>query len=118
MNYLELQALRHIFLLSIEEAASHIAKDNDPAAWKKRELGQEEISEKIIHRFEELLIQRQHHMNAIIDKINLRIGNNTMKYFPTFEEFKQARPGEDLLAWKTYQSVAAELYSRGLERLC
>lgn len=118
MNHLELQALRHIFFLSIEEAAEYIARDSDVAAWKQKESGDAKIGEAIISRFDTLLIQRKHHMNAIIDKINSRIGNNTMKYFSSFEEFQHTWPDGDLLAWKTYQSVAAELYSRGLERLC
>jgi len=118
MNHLELQALRHIFFLSLEEAANYIANDNDVAAWQRKESGTEPVSEAITHHFDALLLQQQHHMNAIIDKINSRIGNNTMKYFSDFDEFQRACPGGDRLAWNTYQSVAAELYSRGLERLC
>ncbi|MFS2223180.1 DUF1870 family protein [Pantoea sp. B65] len=118
MNHLELQALRHIFFLSIEEAAQYLATDDDVSRWLRYEQGEEEITPLIIAKLSELLAQRKSRMNAIINKINSRIGNNTMKYFPSFEEFTRTYPDGDFLAWKTYQSVAAELYSRGLERLC
>lgn len=62
--------------------------------------------------------QRKKHLHAIIEKINNRIGNNTMRFFPDLTAFQQVYPDGNFIDWKIYQSVAAELYAHDLERLC
>ncbi len=57
-------------------------------------------------------------INAIVDKINNRIGNNTMRYFPDLSSFQSIYTEGDFIEWKIYQSVAAELFAHDLERLC
>ncbi|MFS6889167.1 DUF1870 family protein, partial [Escherichia coli] len=62
--------------------------------------------------------QRKKHLHAIIEKINNRIGNNTMRFFPDLTAFQRVYPDGNFIDWKIYQSVAAELYAHDLERLC
>ena len=65
-----------------------------------------------------IIQQRKKHLHAIIEKINNRIGNNTMRFFPDLTAFQQVYPDGNFIDWKIYQSVAAELYAHDLERLC
>lgn len=118
MNHLELQALRQLFFMSVEDAATHIAGDNNVTKWQQWEQGEREIP----HFVSEILLtmntKRRERLNAIIDKINHRIGNNTMRFFPDYRVFQEIYPEEGYLEWKIYQSAAAELYSHNLEQLC
>ena len=88
MNALELQAIRHIFAMTVEESAKYIARDNNVAAWQQWEKGEREIPEDIIRICSEMKARRKLRINAIIDKINNRIGNNTMRFFPDFISFQ------------------------------
>ncbi|CRY54105.1 Domain of uncharacterised function (DUF1870) [Yersinia intermedia] len=123
MNYLELQALRQLFFMSIEESAQFILGDNieeikKVQMWQQWENGEQEIPVAVIETLTSMNEKRRKRINAIIDKINNRIGNNTMRFFPDYEAFRSIYPDGDFLEWKIYQSVAAELYSHDLERLC
>lgn len=118
MNNLELQALRYLFFLSVKESATWISGDSDTEKWSQWESGEKEIPEDIIVKMEALRLIRKERIAAIVHKINDRIGNNTMRYFTSFEDFLQVYPSGDFLQWKLYQSAAAELFSRNLERLC
>ncbi|CNH45235.1 Domain of uncharacterised function (DUF1870) [Yersinia massiliensis] len=123
MNYLELQALRQLFFMSIEESAQFILGDNieeikKVKMWQQWENGEQEIPVVVIETLTSMNEKRRKRINAIIDKINNRIGNNTMRFFPDYDAFRSIYPDGDFLEWKIYQSVAAELYSHDLERLC
>ncbi|EBS7634964.1 DUF1870 family protein [Salmonella enterica] len=118
MNALELHALRRIFDMTIEECAIYIAVDNNPTAWQRWESGAATIPSEIITSLREMKAKRQRHINAIIDKINHRIGNNTMRYFTDLSSFQTIYTDGDFIDWKIYQSVATELYAHDLERLC
>ncbi|WP_186373068.1 YdiL family protein [Yersinia frederiksenii] len=118
MNYLELQALRQIFFMSYEEAANYIAGDKDTEMWQQWEKGEQDIPAAVIETLTLMNEKRKKKINAILKKINNRIGNNTMRFFPDYEEFHAVYADGDFLEWKVYQSVAAELYSHDLERLC
>ncbi|MGK3572864.1 DUF1870 family protein, partial [Escherichia coli] len=43
--------------------------------------------------------------HAIIEKINNRIGNNTMRFFPDLTAFQQVYPDGNFIDWKIYQSA-------------
>lgn len=88
MNALELQALRRIFDMTIEECTIYITQDNNSATWQRWEAGDIPISPEIIARLKEMKARRQRRINAIVDKINNRIGNNTMRYFPDLSSFQ------------------------------
>ncbi|QBM23127.1 DUF1870 family protein [Citrobacter arsenatis] len=118
MNELELQAIRHIFAMTVEESATYISRDNNVAAWQQWENGEREIPDDITRICTEMKARRKLRINAIIDKINNRIGNNTMRFFPDLISFQLVYQHDDFLDWKIYQSVAAELYAHDLERLC
>ncbi|ECD0352543.1 DUF1870 family protein [Salmonella enterica subsp. enterica] len=118
MNALELQALRCIFDMTIEECTIYITQDNNSATWQRWEAGDIPISPEIIARLKEMKARRQRRINAIVDKINNRIGNNTMRYFPDLSSFQSIYTEGDFIEWKIYQSVAAELFAHDLERLC
>ena len=105
MNAYELQALRHIFAMTIDECATWIAQTGDSESWRQWENGKCAIPERVVE-------------HAIIEKINNRIGNNTMRFFPDLTAFQQVYPDGNFIDWKIYQSVAAELYAHDLERLC
>ncbi|ACZ75676.1 MULTISPECIES: DUF1870 family protein [Dickeya] len=118
MNHLELLAMRQLFLLSVDEAAYYIAEDGNNEQWEMWERGEREIPLPIVEKFESMKKERKQRISAIIEKINNRIGNNTMRSFSSFNEFLAVYTDGDFLEWKVYQSVANELYSRDLERLC
>ncbi|QIZ49125.1 DUF1870 family protein [Dickeya zeae] len=118
MNHLELLAMRQLFLLSVDEAAYYIANHGNNEQWVMWERGEQEIPVLIVEQFESMNQERKRRISAIIEKINNRIGNNTMRSFTDFNDFLSVYPDGDFLEWKVYQSVANELYSRDLERLC
>lgn len=87
MNALELQALRRIFDMTIEECTIYITQIilGNPAtmgSWRHTHLLQKSLPLK------EMKAVRQRRINAIVDKINNRIGNNTMRYFPDLSSFQ------------------------------
>ena len=118
MNALELQAIRHIFAMTVEESARYISRDHNVAAWQQWENGEREIPEDITRICAEMKARRKLRINAIIEKINNRIGNNTMRFFPDLISFQAVYQHDDFLDWKIYQSAAVELYAHDLERLC
>ncbi|CNI25071.1 MULTISPECIES: YdiL family protein [Yersinia] len=118
MNNLELQALRQLFFLSYDEAAKYIAGDNNTDMWQKWERGEQDIPLSVVDTLMLMNEKRKQRVNAIIKKINNRIGNNTMRFFPDYAAFHAVYTEGDFIEWKIYQSVAAELYSHDLERLC
>lgn len=118
MNALELQAIRHIFSMTVEESAMYISRDHNVAAWQQWENGEREIPEDITRICAEMKARRKLRINAIIEKINNRIGNNTMRFFPDLISFQAVYQHDDFLDWKIYQSAAVELYAHDLERLC
>ncbi|ASE41323.1 DUF1870 domain-containing protein [Citrobacter braakii] len=118
MNALELQAIRHIFAMTVEESAMYISRDHNVAAWQQWENGKREIPEDITRICAEMKARRKLRINAIIEKINNRIGNNTMRFFPDLISFQAVYQHDDFLDWKIYQSAAVELYAHDLERLC
>ena len=118
MNALELQAIRHIFAMTVEESAMYISRDHNVAAWQQWENGEREMPEDITRICAEMKARRKLRINAIIEKINNRIGNNTMRFFPDLISFQAVYQHDDFLDWKIYQSAAVELYAHDLERLC
>ena len=118
MNALELQAIRHIFAMTVEESAMYISRDHNVAAGQQWENGEREIPEDITRICAEMKARRKLRINAIIEKINNRIGNNTMRFFPDLNSFQAVYQHDDFLDWKIYQSAAVELYAHDLERLC
>ncbi len=85
MNYLELQALRQLFFMSIEESAQFILGDNieeikKVQMWQQWENGEQVIPVAVIETLTLMNEKRRKRINAIIDKINNRIGNNTMRF--------------------------------------
>ena len=117
MNALELQAIRHIFAMTVEESAMYISRDHNVAAWQQWENGEREIPEDITRICAEMKARRKLRINAIIEKINNRIGNNTMRFFPDLISFQAVYQHDDFLDWKIYQSAAVELYAHDLERM-
>ncbi len=118
MNAYELQALRHVFAMTIEECVSWIAPDYNVADWQRWENGEGELPPAIAETLLEMRRKRKLRINAIIEKINNRIGNNTMRFFSDLTDFQSVYRDGSFLDWKIYQSVAAELYAHDLERLC
>ena len=118
MNALELQAIRHIFAMTVEESAMYISRDHNVAAWQQWENGEREIPEDITRICAEMKARRKLRINAIIEKINNRIGNNTMRFFPDLNSFQAVYQHDDFLDWKIYHSAAVALYAHDLERLC
>ena len=118
MNAFELQAFRHVFAMTIEESATYIAADGNVTAWQQWENGEHEIPENISRQCSEMLAKRKLRINAIIEKINNRIGNNTMRFFPDLNAFQAVYHHDSFLDWKIYQSAAVELYAHDLERMC
>ena len=59
MNAYELQALRHIFAMTIDECATWIAQTGDSESWRQWENGKCAIPDRVV---EQLLAMRQQRM--------------------------------------------------------
>ena len=118
MNAYELQALRHIFAMTIDECATWIAQTGDRKSCRRWDYFNSGLQHPVVEQLLAMRQQRKKHLHAIIEKINNRIGNNTMRFFPDLTAFQRVYPDGNFIDWKIYQSVAAELYAHDLERLC
>lgn len=92
MNAYELQALRHIFAMTIDECATWIAQTGDSESWRQWENGKCAIPDRVVEQLLAMRQQRKKHLHAIIEKINNRIGNNTMRFFPDLTAFQRVYP--------------------------
>lgn len=117
MTNIELQAYRRFFMLKVAEASEFIG-NTSADIWHAWEQGKAPIPAQVIEEMENLKKRRQAKVAAIIADINNRIGSNNIRYFLTFEDFKKINPTLTVLDWRLHQSIATELYFRGLEALC
>ncbi|GAA5105198.1 YdiL family protein [Orbus sasakiae] len=117
MTNIELQAYRRFFMLKVSEASEYIG-NSSAEVWHEWEQGKAEIPAQVIDEMRNLKTRRQNKIAAIIADINNRIGSNNIRYFLTFEDFKKVNPSLSVLDWRLHQSIATELYFRGLEKLC
>ncbi|WP_250205677.1 DUF1870 family protein, partial [Escherichia coli] len=76
MNAYELQALRHIFAMTIDECATWIAQTGDSESWRQWENGKCAIPDRVVEQLLAMRQQRKKHLHAIIEKINNRIGKS------------------------------------------
>lgn len=117
MTNLELQAYRRFLMLKVSEASEYIGK-TDSKTWHDWEQGIASIPEYVANGMKDLKKNRNDKINIIINSINDRVGNNSIRYFMTYDEFKKINPSLDVIQWRLHQSIATELYFRGLEKLC
>ncbi|OCG19854.1 MULTISPECIES: Aca2/YdiL-like domain-containing protein [unclassified Gilliamella] len=117
MTNLELQAYRRFLMLKVSEASQYIGK-TDAKTWYDWENGTIPVPEFVANTMQELKKLRNDKINIIINSINDRVGSNIIRYFMTYEEFKKINPNLDVVQWRLHQSIATELYFRGLEKLC
>ncbi|OCF93201.1 hypothetical protein B6D12_12320 [Gilliamella apicola] len=117
MTNLELQAYRRFLMLKVSEASEYIGK-TDVSTWHNWEKGTVPVPQYVVTAMQELKKFRTDKVNIIINSINDRVGSNTIRYFMTYEEFKKVNPELDIIQWRLHQSIATELYFRGLEKLC
>lgn len=85
-----------------------IAQTGDSESWRQWENGKCAIPDRVVEQLLAMRQQRKKHLHAIIEKINNRIGNNTMRFFPDLTAFQRVNPDGNFIDWKIYQSVAAE----------
>ncbi len=97
MNAYELQALRHIFAMTVDECATWIAQTGDSESWRRWENGKSAIPDSVVEKLLAMRQQRKKHLHAIIEKINNRIGNNTMRFFPDLTAFQRVGNDSNLL---------------------
>jgi hypothetical protein len=117
MTSVELQAYRRFLMIKVSEASEYIGK-TDTNTWLDWEKGIAPVPKFIVTAMQELKKLRTEKINLIINSINDRVGSNTIRYFMTYEEFKKINPELDIIQWRLHQSIATELYFRGLEKLC
>ncbi|WP_392566540.1 DUF1870 family protein [Utexia brackfieldae] len=117
MTNIELQALRRLFMLKVVEAAQYIGGPVPPEQWHRWEQGQDQIPDNVINKMLQLKKERHENVALIIDNINNRVGANTIKYFIDYQDFQKVNPTQDVIHWRLNQSIATELYFRGLEEL-
>ncbi|MDF7667018.1 DUF1870 family protein [Orbaceae bacterium ESL0727] len=117
MTNVELQAYRRFLMLKISEASQYVGK-TEPSVWREWEQGSQPVPEFVANAMNELKRQRNDKINIIINGINDRVGSSSIRYFMTYEEFHKMNPNLDLIQWRLHQSIATELYFRGLEKLC
>ncbi|MCL8378880.1 YdiL family protein [Escherichia coli] len=118
MNAYARQALSHIIAMTIDECATCIAQTGDSESWRQWDNSKCAIHDRVVEQLLAMRQQRKKHLHAIIEKINNRIGNNTMRFFHDLTAFQRVYTDGNCIDWKIYQSVAAELYAHDLERLC
>ncbi|WP_392564441.1 DUF1870 family protein [Orbus wheelerorum] len=117
MTHIELQAYRRYFMLKVSEASQYIG-NTTVEIWHDWEQGKIAIPAKVIEEMENLKALRQNKIAAIIADINNRIGSNNIRYFLTFADFQKINPTLSIIDWRIHQSIATELYFKGLEKLC
>lgn len=117
MTNLELQAYRRFLMLKVSEASEYIGK-TDTKTWHDWEQGIVPVPEFVSSAMQNLKKVRNEKINIIIGSINDRVGSNTIRYFMTYAEFHKVNPNLDVIQWRLHQSIATELYFRGLEKLC
>lgn len=117
MTNIELQAYRRFFMLKVSEASQYIG-NTTANIWHDWEQGKATIPAEIIEEMKKLKKRRQDKIMAIIADINNRIGSNDIRYFLTFEDFQKVNPSLSIIDWRIHQSIATELYFKGLEKLC
>lgn len=117
MTNIELQAYRRFFMLKVSEASEYIG-NTTTEVWHAWEQGEMEIPANVVEAMNSLKKRRQSKIAAIIDDINNRIGSNNIRYFFTFDDFKKVNPTLSIVDWRLHQSIATELYFKGLEKLC
>ncbi|OCG26086.1 hypothetical protein A9G11_01815 [Gilliamella sp. wkB108] len=117
MTNLELQAYRRFLMLKVSEACEYIGK-TDTKTWHDWEQGITPVPEFVASEMQKLKKVRTEKINIIIGSINDRVGSNTIRYFMTYAEFQKVNPKLDVIQWRLHQSIATELYFRGLEELC
>lgn len=117
MTNLELQAYRRFLMLKVAEASQYIGKV-EVSTWRDWERGAIPVPHSVADAMNDLKNQRSEKINIIIKSINDRVGSSSIRYFMTFEEFQKTNPTLDVVQWRLHQSIATELYFRGLEKLC
>ncbi|MDF7671111.1 DUF1870 family protein [Orbaceae bacterium ESL0721] len=117
MTNLELQAYRRFLMLKVSEASEYIGKV-DASVWREWEQGAQPIPQYVEDAMNTLKKQRSDKIDLIINSINDRVGSSSIRYFMTFAEFHKTNPTLDVVQWRLHQSIATELYFRGLEKLC
>lgn len=117
MTNIELQAYRRFFMLKVAEASEFIG-NTTPEVWHSWEQGKVAIPVSVVEMMKDLKKRRQDKIAAIVSDINNRIGSNNIRYFLNFADFKKINPTLSILDWRLHQSIATELYFRGLEALC
>ena len=110
MNAYELQALRHIFAMTIDECATWIAQTGDSESWRQWENGKCAIPDRVVEQLLAMRQQRKKHLHAIIEKINNRIGNNTMRFFPDLTAFQRVYPDGNFMhtIWSGFANFSTE----------
>ena len=68
MNAYELQALRHIFAMTIDECATWIAQTGDSESWRQWENGKCAIPDRVVEQLLAMRQQRKKHLHACIEK--------------------------------------------------
>ncbi len=106
MNAYELQALRHIFAMTIDECATWIAQTGDSESWRQWKMADAAIPDCVVEQLLAMRQQRKKHLHAIIEKINNRIGNDTMR-FSDLTAFQQVYPDGNFIDWKVYLSIGS-----------
>lgn len=117
MTHIELQAYRRFLMLKVSEAAQLIGH-TDSGTWHDWEQGRATIPAAVVDDMQKLKTKRQQKIETIIANINDRVGSNNIRYFLNFSDFKSVNPTLTELDWRIHQSIATELFFRGLEKLC
>ncbi len=69
-----------------------IAQTGDSESWRQWENGKYAIPDRVVEQLLAMRQQRKKHLHAIIEKINNRIGNNTMRFFPRLNHVSTSLP--------------------------
>ncbi|MBW9810109.1 DUF1870 family protein [Escherichia coli] len=101
MNAYDLQAQRHIFDMTIDEGATWLAQTGNSESWRQWENGKCAIPDCVVEQLLAMRQQRKKQLHAIIEKINNRIGNKTMRFLPDLNAFQQVYPIGNFFKWKT-----------------
>lgn len=117
MNNLELQAARKLLMLDVSEAAEEIGNVS-ARSWQYWEAGQRSIPEDVTNEIYALLSIRTEQIDELEELLSKTTNSQLqLKYYLSFEQYRDDYPDARKMQWRIQQSVAALYFTEGYATL-
>lgn len=115
MNNKELQALRKLLMLEVNEAAEQVGEVR-ARTWYYWEEGRNPIPPEVAQKMIELAGVRWHMIQKLIKR---KEESHRLPYTLTLDDYNNRPEGDEwgVISWRISQSVAAHFYAEGLADL-